>query len=257
MHEIAVPFIVVIGPTIFVLVLEFVSDEIRKTIWWRIGVTVFGVSLSLLTLWQLTSERRTAAKDRESAITETSTRVSTDVTRAVTQQYAGMVADQQKKIDALQAKLDAQGKDVAVIKGSNIVTGKGPIPVKVMNPNSPPSSETLPNLRWTQEESAPLPNSTHPRTAVAFQIDGLLNLPGFIAVCDHPCKVVSGIVQQGMSQGTLITYGPNLAGFLFNTPRPLTSGVQCLMTVESLDDKLIKVTSFRILRESEIPMTLK
>jgi hypothetical protein len=46
MHEIAIPFVVVIGPTVFALVLEFVSEETRKTIWWKVGVGMFGVGLS-------------------------------------------------------------------------------------------------------------------------------------------------------------------------------------------------------------------
>jgi hypothetical protein len=185
---------------------------------------------------------------------ETSTRVSADVTKAVTEQYKQIVSDQQKKIDLLQAKLDEQAKDVKIIKGSNIVTGKKPVPVEVMNPGSPPG-ETLPNLRWTQEDSTP--SSGHPVTTVSFQIDGILNLPAFVAVCDRPCEIISGTVYRGLSQGVLLRMDSNVAGFLFNTPRPLTPGFQCRMALESLDDKPIKVTSFRILHESEIPMALK
>src|SRR5690349_18288491 len=105
MKELAIPFIVVIAPTIFVLVLEFMTEAIRKTIWWRIGVLIFGVGLSALTLWQLTSDKRTAATEREKAVKQTAKEVATEtskeVTKAVTEQYSQMVADQKAQITDL------------------------------------------------------------------------------------------------------------------------------------------------------------
>src|SRR6266481_3620544 len=95
--------------------------------------------------------------ERERAVKETSKEVAAEtakqVTRAVTEQYSQMVADQKNQITDLQNKVAAQAKDVSAIKGSNIVTGKKPVKVEVINPSSPSSGETLPNLSWTQEQT--------------------------------------------------------------------------------------------------------
>ena len=77
---------------------------------------------------------RTANKDREAAIAETSAKVSADVTKSVTQQYSQMIADQKQEIADLRKQLSTQGNDVAVIRKSNIVTGKAPVKVEVTNP---------------------------------------------------------------------------------------------------------------------------
>jgi|SRR5712664_3219070 len=130
-------FVVVIAPTIFALGIEVIDRRTRETTKWRAGIIVFGVALSSLTLWQQTSERRASAKEREIAIKETSQQVATEtskqVTKAVTQQYSQMVAKQESQITDLKNQLAAQSKDVSVIKGSNIVTGKKPIKVEVTN----------------------------------------------------------------------------------------------------------------------------
>jgi hypothetical protein len=192
MHEIAVPFIVIIGPTIFALVLEIVSEDIRKTIWWRIGVVVFGVGLSLLTLWQLTSERHTAANEREQAIKDTSQQVaaetSTQVTRAVTEQFKQTVAEQQKKIDQLQTKLDAQGKDVATIKGSNIVTGKYPIKVEVTNEPGTPASLQVENIRLFAEPESSTHRDAPYAKKVTIQTDVPVNPIRLAISCESPLK---------------------------------------------------------------------
>ena len=230
------------------------SEDERRHMKWRLWLVVFAFCFGLLAWWQQTRAIRAASKDRESAIKETSTRVSADVTRAVTSQYAGMIAEQQKKIDALQAQLTVQGKDVATIKGSNIVTGKKPIRVEVTNPTNADASG-LPSLNWTQDEAPP--ENGHARKTVHFKTDGALNLAAFIAVCDRPCKSISGGTIGPPSNAVYLSAESNVAGILFNLPRPLAAGIQCLMVLESADDKPIKVMSFRILRDSEIPLALK
>jgi hypothetical protein len=146
-------WVVVIAPTFFALGLEVIDERIRRHFYWRIGVIVFGLSLSGLTWWQQSRE----ILARENAVRETSQQVAAEtskqVTKAVTEQYSQMVADQKRQITELQNQLSAQGKDVSVIKGSNIVTGKNPVRVEVINPPSA-TKETAPlNLSWGQEQS--------------------------------------------------------------------------------------------------------
>jgi hypothetical protein len=248
---IAFPFLLSI---LFVFIPARTEDE-KKHMKWRNVLVAVGAIFSLVAWWQQSRSLQAAKKDRDDAIKQTSDQVTKSVTEAVGSQYKDLIGSLTNQIGDLKGQLAEQGKKVDVIQKSNIVTGKKPVKVEVINPGSPPSGETLPNLSWTQEERAP--ENGHAITTVGFKIDGVLNLPGFIAVCDHPCKAVGGTVLYGASQGTLLSVGSNVTGFLFNIPRPLTSGVQCRMTLESSDDKPIKVTSFRILHESEIPMALK
>jgi hypothetical protein len=206
MHEIAIPFIVVIGPTIFALVLEFVSDEIRKSIWWRVGVAAFGIGLSLLTLWQLTSERRAAANEREQAIKDTSTRVSADVTKAVTQQFKQTIADQSNQIAELKKQLAAQGKDVATIKGSNIVTGKNPVRVEVINPPGTPQQAPLEveDARLQVEMEHSTYKDAPYAAKIVLQSNIVINPARFAIVFENPVKYVTwthGKGEGGMTQG--------------------------------------------------------
>jgi len=63
----------------------------------------------------------------------------------------------------------------------------------------------------------------------------------------------------GISQSVPIssTAIPTLAGVFFSSPRPLPPALDCSMRIASKDSSQIKVTSFRILKESELPPNLK
>jgi hypothetical protein len=124
---------VVLAPTLFALAIECVNEEMRKSHKWHIGIVAFGILLSSITYWQQSRDRNASASERESAIKRTAAETSEKVTAGVTDRFKQTVADLQKENTALQAKLDVQAKDVATIKNSNIVTGKGPIAVKITN----------------------------------------------------------------------------------------------------------------------------
>ncbi len=186
-------FVVVIAPTIFALGIEVIDKRTRETTKWRVGIIVFGVALSGLTLWQQTSERRASAKERETAIKETSQQVAAEtskqVTKAVTEQYSQMVADQKKQISELQSELVAQRKDVATIKSSNIVTGKGPIPVKVMNEPPPAAAVAqVENLRMSWEPETSTHNDAPYAKKITIQADAPVNPIKLAIVCDVPIK---------------------------------------------------------------------
>jgi hypothetical protein len=157
---------VVVLPTVFAVGIEVVSKEIKEHPYWRVGVIVFGIGLSSLTWFQMSRANKEAFFERQTAVEETSQRVSASVsesvTKAVTQQYQGMIAGQEKQISDLQSQLSAQGKKVDVISGSNIVTGKTPVRVELAN--LPPSLATpVPKIEGIEIISQEaLPTSPHP-----------------------------------------------------------------------------------------------
>lgn len=130
-------FIVVIGPTLFAVGLEMVSEDIRRNKYWKWGVMAFGVLLSVLTFWQIVRQERLAATDRQKAVQETAAETSRLVTAAVTDKFKETVSGLQSENATLQTKLESQGRDLATIKSSNIVTGAKPIPVEVTNGEVP------------------------------------------------------------------------------------------------------------------------
>ena len=119
---------------VLILVPEKHEDEKRNKRW-RL---ILGVCLILyggLSWLQQSRALRASAKDRETAIQEASQKVaattSASVTRTVTDLYSNMISEQKNQIAQLQNQLAVQGKDVSVIKSSNIVTGKSPIKVEI------------------------------------------------------------------------------------------------------------------------------
>ena len=82
--------------------------------------------------------------------------MSADVTKAVTQQYSQMIADQKQENADLKKQLAEQGKKVDVIQKSNIVTGKNPIKVEVTNP-PPGGGEHPPEIHAALHEATPNP----------------------------------------------------------------------------------------------------
>ncbi len=199
--------------------------------------------------------------ERERAVKETSKEVAAEtakqVTRAVTGQYSQMVADQKNQITDLQNKVAAQAKDVSAIKGSNIVTGKKPVKVEVINPSSPSSGETLPNLSWTQEQTGQ--SGGRATLMIDFRIDDFLKLPAFVAICDKPCTTISATAPgDGATQAILLTTDQlNVAGAVYKSPRPLPPGTLFRIRLVSADVTPIRVLTFRILKESEIPLNLR
>ena len=138
MGNLALNCAVVLLPTLFAVVIEMVSKEIKEHPYWRVGVALFGISLSLLTGFVLYRNDRIARNDREGAIRETSKQVAAETTKIVTEamgkQYNALITEVTRQNSALQAKLSEEGKNVNEIKQSNIVTGNKPMPVVVRKP---------------------------------------------------------------------------------------------------------------------------
>ena len=136
-------FLVVILPSIFGLTMELVNKSIRERWYYRMGIVLFGISLSGLTYLEIYKSHKDAAKEQQTAIEETSNKVSASVsesvsksvTKSVTDQYAQTINTLQTKIGSLEAQLSAQGKKVDIIQKSKVVSGKEPLAVVVTNPS--------------------------------------------------------------------------------------------------------------------------
>jgi len=151
--------LVVVVPVALGLIVILVPakrEDPKRHILWRFALGACLIAYGGLTWWQQSRATRIANRERESAIEETSASVSANVTKTVTQQYSQMIADQKQEIADLKKQLSAQGKDVAVIRNSNIVTGKAPVKVEVTNP-PPGGQEHPPELHGFSHEASPNP----------------------------------------------------------------------------------------------------
>jgi hypothetical protein len=92
---------------------------------WRFCLVAFGILFSLLAWLQQSRALKASAHDRESAISETSTRVASEtadrVTRAMTAQYEGTISGLNRQIGGLQGQLSAIGQ--ATSENAKVVTG--------------------------------------------------------------------------------------------------------------------------------------
>lgn len=158
-------FLVIILPTLFGLSIELVSKSIRERWYYRLGVVLFGLSLSGLTWLQISRSHKAAAKEQQTAIEETSKRVSAsvsesvskNVSKSVSEQYAQTINTLQLKIGSLEGQLSEQGKSVDIIKRSNIVTDKNPIKVEITNQNALPAGQAPLDIHASQLAGNPIP----------------------------------------------------------------------------------------------------
>ncbi len=232
-------FLIAAGAAVLALKLP---DELY---YWRFVSSAIAVGLllgAIMYVQQMKTLGR-ATGDRDAAITEASKRVAEETTKNVTEAVGGQYEQQVKaltnQVVELEAQLSAQGKNVDVIKDDHA------------NDSGKQSSAGLPSIFWIEDDS-------QGSAQVRFRIYGPLNVPAFVAVCDRPCKAVSGQVGTGSEGLPLIgSTDRKVAGFIFNKPRPMPPGSAGTVTLQSLDKGAVRVMTFRILRESEIPAGLK
>jgi hypothetical protein len=124
--SIAIPFLVTVGAVVLALKLPN-RRHYRKFLW---GSIFLGVLFSGLVWWQQIRSTKQAKTDRSKAILETAEKVA----KRIKAEDAPIIRQQNDKIDALQAALDSQGKDVKQIGNSPFINGKSPVKVEVTNP---------------------------------------------------------------------------------------------------------------------------
>jgi hypothetical protein len=145
-------------------------------------------------------------------------------------QYCGTDPDQEKKmVEILKAISESNEKMDAVIdtiKPPNILISKVPTPI----PDKP-----------TIATAAPIPPATHPGMSLELYIDRADENAQYGVLCDRSCNPVSICTLQGPNSGILghLASNPEVAVFFFQ--RQLPALTACAISVESADDKPIKV----------------
>ena len=186
---IAIPLLVTVGATVLALKIP------HERHYWKFvtGAFVVGLVFSGLTYWQQVRVARQATKDRDAAIRETSTEVAREttenITKAIGEQYKGIIASLTQQVGDLKGQLATQGKKVDAISSSNIVTGKKPIPVEVTNGSAPAASAAqVENLRMSWERETSTHSDAPYAEKVTIQSDAPVNPIKLLIFCTAPLK---------------------------------------------------------------------
>ena len=225
LFAILLPLLVAIGVTAMALNLKLsgpAEDRFAKVM---TLACVIGVLCSALTYVQ---QRRFAAQlnqSRQAAQDQASAKIF----------GKGEATQRENQIIGLNAQVTSLQQQVFKLGGS-AQTSKASASVKQR-------TEQLPKIYWTVEDEGP------GQVAVRFKIYGPLNIPAFLAICDHPCRATHGEIGSG-SEGTQVIGTTNkMAGYVFSKPRHIPAGTEGYVLVQGGS----KITDFRILADSEIP----
>jgi len=96
-------------------------------------------------------------------------------------------------------------------------------------------------LITTKVESIPAAQNGHPRTAITFYTEDPVERGQFEILCDRSCTPVDISLLEGSNASLLATVSdhPDVAEFLFQRQVPALR--ECTLTVESRDDKAVKI----------------
>ena len=230
--------------------------------YWRFisGGIAVGLLLSAILYWQQLQAVSRSIQERDHDITEATNRAVYEATQRVSQEvgkrYQQQISSLTKQVTNLESQSSGQ-ENRSDIVGSNM-SSSAPAAKGGALPSGPataakPSGPT-PGIFWIQRDEAAGKGTAE----VQFRIYGPLNVPAFIAVCDRPCRAVGG--QAGTGSEGIVLEGSSdrdVAGYLFKKPRPMPAGTEGTITLQSSSRESLNVTTFRILRESEVPANLK
>lgn len=226
---------------------------------WKLisGGILVGLLFGTIFYWQQMRAVNRAAQEREAAIEEASNRAVYETTQRVTEEmskrYEPKIQSLTKQVANLESQLPNQGMNLNVVGDSTAAANKTG-PAGAPNSNAAKQAGSTPNIFWIQSDD----NVGKGAAVVQFRIYGPLNVPAFVAICDHPCRAVSGQAGPG-SEGFPVIGSTNrdVAGFIFKKPKPMPAGTEGTVRIESSDRESVQVTTFRILRESEVPADLR
>jgi hypothetical protein len=112
-----------------------------------------------------------------------------------------------------------------------------------------------PKIEWSQESGALSPNGK-PTVVVKLSVDRTLDAPAFLATCSHPCKLLTGGIPIGLSQGQglIIPNNPLKAGMVLRNPPVLGAGMVFSMTLESQDGQPLTISDVSKVPMSQVPL---
>ena len=210
------------------------------------GAIAVGLLLSAILYWQQMRELTSAIQDRDRAVAAATDRASAETAQRVTQEvgkrYEQQIASLTKQVADLEAQSPNQANRPDIV-GSSTAPG-----------NKAAGANGTPGIFWIQADDSLGKGSAE----VQFRIYGQLAVPAFIAVCDRPCRAIGGQAGAG-SEGIALAGSADrdVAGFLFKKPKPMPAGTEGTITLQSSGREPLRVTAFRILRDSEVPANLK
>jgi len=209
------------------------------------GGILVGLLFGTIFYWQQMRAVNRAAQERDAAIADASNRVASEtqrVTDEVGQRYEQQIKSLTRQVGDLESQLQNPGAKL------NVVGAAGGAPSAAKQAGGTPS------IFWIQRGE----NVGKGAAEVQFRIYGPLNVPAFVAICDHPCRAVSGQAGAGSEGFPVIgSSDRDVAGFIFKKPKPMPAGTEGTVRLESSDRGPVQVTAFRILRESEVPADLR
>jgi hypothetical protein len=224
---------------------------------WRFitGGIVIGLLIGTIFYWQQMHAANRALQERENAIAEASNRVASETTQhisdEVSKRYEQQIKTLTKQVADLESQLPNQGSKLNVAGGSSTSAANPTVAGVTANPNAAKQPGGTPNIFWIQNDQ-----NGRGGAEVQFRIYAALDIPAFVAICDHPCRAVRGQAGAGSEGIPLVgSTDRDVAGFIFKKPRPMPAGTEGTVTIQSSGP--VQVTAFRILRESEVPSDLR
>lgn len=234
------------------LALKLPSDYIQQ---WKLltGGILVGLLVGTMLYWQQMRAANRAAQERDAAMSDASNRVAYETTQRVTDEvskrYEQKIQSLTKQIADLESQLPNQRTKLNVVGDNNAAAGN-----TAGAPNATKEAGGTPNIFWIQSSE----NVGKGAAEVQFRIYGSLNVPAFVAICDHPCRAVSGQAGAGSEGFPVIgSTDRDVAGFIFKKPKPMPAGTEGTVRIQSSDRGPVQVTAFRILRESEVPADMR
>jgi hypothetical protein len=224
------PLLVAVGCTFAALKLRLPGSDEDRAAKLLAGSFAVGVVFSLMIWWQQASLVDQAAEARQAAANNKASQAWGDVQ---TKSYQEKITALNAEVNSLRAQLSKRSE------GSQVPVTDSAIKQQ---------SSTLPKIYWTVQ------NIGSGQAAVKFKVYGPLNIPAFVAICDHPCRAISGQIGTGSEGTPVVGATSNIAGYVFKKPRPIPAGTDGFVIVEPAS---AAVTQFKILGETEIPEAMR
>ena len=229
---IVAPLLLTVGATAAALLLPLwgnAKDRFRTLL---PGAIIVGLLFSGLAWWQQNALADQSQHDVQMAAQRAASDAAGKVNDTLKSEYEG-------RIRSLSSQL------LAARSGS----GVQPQTVQLSNSNNGPK---LPKIFWEQQDFG------SDSAIIHFKLYAPLSLPGFVAICDGPCRATRA--QAGNDSEGIQVIGDNrrdVAGWVFKRPRPMPAGTEGYIVVQGGGKGVPRVTEFRALRELEIPTGVK
>jgi hypothetical protein len=224
------PLLLAVGCT--VLAMKMSEEAPKEDLATRllIGAFALGAVCSVLTWWQQSKMADQVEAARRSVISQAD---KANWDKAESKGYEDKIHTLTAEVENLRAQLTKQSQGGQPAFASTTASKQG---------------SQSPKLYWTQE------NIGAGQSAVRFKLYAGVDIPGFAAICDRPCRAIAGQIGDAKEGMQVVGATSNIAGYIFKKPRPVAAGTQGYVIIEPSS---ADVTQFKVLEDSEIPAGMK